>query len=200
LVRGGLVVLEFVFILMELARNFTTTPKDLLPFELYGEAVMLTAASVIYALQQERFLFATNVDRRLQMVRTIDLPDQNHTSAQFNYALCLEDGRGVPKDEAEATQYYKLAADQNHAWAQFHYAVCVWKGRGVVKDEVEADRYYELTADQNHVSTQKRYVVCLANGRGVVKDETEPIRYYKLAADQNDVSSQFHSAEPMSTF
>jgi hypothetical protein len=36
---------------MELARNLTTTPKDLLPFELYGEGVMLTVASVICALQ-----------------------------------------------------------------------------------------------------------------------------------------------------
>jgi hypothetical protein len=60
---------------MELARNLATTRKDLLPFELYGENVMLTAASVIYALQQERFVFATNISRRLQMVRTIDLPD-----------------------------------------------------------------------------------------------------------------------------
>jgi hypothetical protein len=38
---------------MELARNLTTPPKDLLPFELYGEGVMLTAVSVICALQQE---------------------------------------------------------------------------------------------------------------------------------------------------
>jgi hypothetical protein len=27
--------------------------------------------------------------------------DQNHTSAQFHYALCLEDGRGVAKNEAK---------------------------------------------------------------------------------------------------
>jgi hypothetical protein len=62
---SGWSVLEFVFILMELVRNLTTTPKDLLPFELYGESVMLTAASVICALQQERFVFAINIDRRL---------------------------------------------------------------------------------------------------------------------------------------
>jgi TPR repeat protein len=103
---------------MELARNLTTTPKGLLPFELYGEGVMLIAASVICALQQERFFFATNISRRLQMVRTIDLPDQNHTSVQFNYVLCLEDGQGVVKDKAAAARYYKLADDQNDADAQ----------------------------------------------------------------------------------
>jgi hypothetical protein len=113
---------------MELARALTTIPKNLLPFELYGEGVMLTAASVTCALQQERFVFAANISSRLQMVRTIDLPDQNHTSAQFNYALCLEDGHGVVKDKAAAAQYYKLAADQNDADAQYCYVLCVAKG------------------------------------------------------------------------
>jgi hypothetical protein len=113
---------------MELARTLTTIPKDLLPFELYGDGVMLTAASVICALQQERFVFAANLSRRLQMVRTIDLPDRNHASAQFNYALCLEDGQGVVKDKAAAAQYYKLAADQNDADAQYGYVLCVAKG------------------------------------------------------------------------
>jgi hypothetical protein len=116
---------------MELARNLTATPKDLSPFELYGEGVILTAASVICALQQERFVFATNIGRRLQIVRTIDLPDQNHVSAQFNYALCLEDGQGVVKNKAEAARYCKLAADQNDADAEYGYALCVAKGRGV---------------------------------------------------------------------
>jgi hypothetical protein len=99
---AGWSVLEFVLILMELAQNLTTTPKDLLPFELYGEGVMVRAASVICTLQQERFLFVTNIGRRLQMVRMIDLPDQNHASAQFNYALCLEDRQGVVKDKTAA--------------------------------------------------------------------------------------------------
>jgi hypothetical protein len=39
---------------MELARDLTATPNDLSPFELYGEGIMLTAASVICTLQQER--------------------------------------------------------------------------------------------------------------------------------------------------
>jgi TPR repeat protein len=174
-----------VFILVELAQNLATTPKYLLPFELYGEGVMLTVASVICALQQERFTFTININRRLQTVRTIDLPNQNHASAQFIYALCLEDGRGVVKDKAAAARYYKLAADQNDADAQYGYALCVSKGRGVPKDEAEATQYYKLAADQNHAWAQFHW-----EGRGVVKDEAEAARYYKLAADQNQVSAQ----------
>jgi hypothetical protein len=175
---------------MELARNLTITPRDLLPFELYGEGVMLIAASVICPLQQERFVFAINIGRRLQMVRTIDLPDQNHASVQFNYALCIEDGQGVVKDKAAAARYHKLATDQNDADAQYGYPLCVVKGRGVPKDEAEAAQYYKLAADQNHARAQFHYAVCVRKGRGVVKDEVEAARYYKLAADQNHVSAQ----------
>jgi hypothetical protein len=50
---------------MELARNLTTIPRDFLPFELYGDGVMLTAVSIICTLQHGRFVFATNIGRRL---------------------------------------------------------------------------------------------------------------------------------------
>jgi hypothetical protein len=145
----------------------------MLPFELYGEGVMLTATSVICALHQEWFLFATNIGRRLQMIWTIDLPDQNHASVQFNYALCLEDGQGIVKDKAAAASYYKLTASQNDADSQYGYAVCVTKGRGVPKDEAEIIQYYKLDANQNHAWAQFHYIVCFENGRGVVKDEAE---------------------------
>ena len=40
--------------------------------------------------------------------------------AQFLYGFCLNDGRGVEKNEAEAVRYFTLAANQNHAQAQFY--------------------------------------------------------------------------------
>jgi TPR repeat protein len=152
---------------MELAQNLTTTPKDLLPFELYGEGVMLTAVSIICTLQQEQFVFATNIGRRLQIVGTIDLPDQNHASAQFNYALYLEDGRGIVKDKTTAARYYKLAAAQNDADAQYCYVLCVAKGRDVPTDEAEATQYHKLVANQNHTWAQFHYAVCVGKGEAL---------------------------------
>jgi TPR repeat protein len=37
--------------------------------------------------------------------------DHNYASAQFHYAVCLAQGRSVPKNQIEAAQYYKLATD-----------------------------------------------------------------------------------------
>jgi TPR repeat protein len=75
--------------------------------------------------------------------------DQNDTDAQYDYAVCLDDGRDVVKDEVEAAKYFKFAADQNHTTTQFHDALCFEDGRDVVKDEAEAEAagYFNLTAD-----------------------------------------------------
>jgi hypothetical protein len=69
---AGWSVLEFVFILLEVVRNVSATPRDPSPFEMFGEGVMLTAAAVVCALQQERLAFATNIGRRLQRVKALD--------------------------------------------------------------------------------------------------------------------------------
>lgn len=34
--------------------------------------------------------------------------------------VCYYDGTGIPKDQAEAARYYKLAADQGYEDAQFN--------------------------------------------------------------------------------
>jgi TPR repeat protein len=34
--------------------------------------------------------------------------DQNDTDAQYDYPVCLDDGRGVVKNEAEAAGYFEF--------------------------------------------------------------------------------------------
>jgi TPR repeat protein len=41
--------------------------------------------------------------------------DQNHARGQYEYAVCLANGRGVPVDGIAAARYFKLAADHNLA-------------------------------------------------------------------------------------
>ena len=49
-----------------------------------------------------------------------------------------EHGEGVPKDEAEAVKWYRLAAEQGLAMAQFNLGITYASGRGVIEDEAEA--------------------------------------------------------------
>jgi hypothetical protein len=72
--------------------------------------------------------------------------DQNLADAQFQYGVCLSNGRGVERDLMAAAQYYRVAADQNESLALFAYAVCLTDGEGIRMDLIEAAKYFRLAA------------------------------------------------------
>ena len=59
--------------------------------------------------------------------------------AQFNFANCLVDGRGVDRDISQAAHYFKLAADNGCHTSQYNYAHMCAIGHGV--DVNLAERY-----------------------------------------------------------
>jgi TPR repeat protein len=122
--------------------------------------------------------------------------DQNHARAQFNYGICLANGRGVSVDLIGAAKYYKLAADQNHALAQCNYGVCLANGRGVSVDVIGAAKYYKLAADQNHAGAQSNYGVCRQTGRGVEINLEDAVSYYGRDAGLRSVGACEHDALP----
>jgi TPR repeat protein len=72
--------------------------------------------------------------------------DQDLAETQFNYAVCLEEGRRVEIDLVKATEYLKLAADQNLPEAQFSYASSLANAQSRDLDLIEA--VFQLTADR----------------------------------------------------
>jgi TPR repeat protein len=62
-------------------------------------------------------------DREISEIEVLrEAADRGEAEAQYEYAVRLANGDGVPVDEGRATRYYKLSADQGHAKAQFAYA------------------------------------------------------------------------------
>ena len=55
-------------------------------------------------------------------------------------------GEGVPRDDAEAVQWYRLAAEQGIASAQFNLGVMYANGEGVPQDYVSAHMWLNLAA------------------------------------------------------
>ena len=102
----------------------------------------------------------------------------------------VRDGKGVPKDDAEAVKWYRKAADQGDAIAQFNLGWMYDEGRGVSKDDAEAVRWYRKAADQGHALAQFNLGAMYANGEGVAKDDAEAVKWYRKAADQGDADAQ----------
>ena len=83
------------------------------------------------------------------------LADQGNAAAQFSVGLMYAHGQGVPRDDALAVKWYRLAADQGHALAQNNLGVMYANGRGVSKDAVLAYRWLNLAAAQGQADAAK---------------------------------------------
>ena len=71
-------------------------------------------------------------------------------NAQFNLGLMYENGRGVPKDDAEALKWWRKAADQGFAEAQYNLGLLYYNGEGVPKDLVQAHVWWNIAGAKGH--------------------------------------------------
>jgi uncharacterized protein len=116
--------------------------------------------------------------------------EQGNAQAQFNLGLAYYDGKGVPKDYAEAVKWYRKAVEQGNAQAQNNLGLCYQNGTGVPKDDAEAVRWFRKAAEQGLAQAQANLGVCYQNGTGVPKDDAEAIRWFRKAAEQGNATGQ----------
>jgi TPR repeat protein len=121
----------------------------------------------------------------------LPLADRGNVIAQYNLGNMYSDGQGVPKDDAEAARWYRLAADQGYANAQYNLGVMYVNGTGLLKDDTEAVRWYLLAADQGNANAQYNLGVMHANGRGVPKDIATAHMWWNIAsANDNETAGE----------
>ncbi len=118
-------------------------------------------------------------------------PDQI-AAAQTNLAYMYENGRGVPKDYAEAVKWYRMAAGQGHAVAQNSLGFMYDIGQGVPQDYAEAAKWYRRAAEQGYVYAQSNLGVMYRGGLGVSRDDAEAVKWWLLAAEQGNAKAQYN--------
>ena len=110
------------------------------------------------------------------------LAQQGHALAQYNLGLLYSNGQGVPKDDAQARQWYEKAAIQGHAGAQVNLGSLFDYGRGGPQDFKMAVRWYRRSADQGNDLAQRRLGLLYERGDGVQQDYVEAYMWYTLGA------------------
>ena len=116
--------------------------------------------------------------------------DQGNASAQSYLGFMYETGEGVPKNEAKAVKWYRLAADQGDTVAQTNLGLMYADGRGVLEDDREAVKWFRLAADQGVATAQFNLGLMYANGEGVPENDAEAVKWFRFAADQGDADAQ----------
>ena len=110
------------------------------------------------------------------------LAEKGQAVAQYSLGLLYANGQGVPKDDAQARQWYEKAAVQGHAGAQVNLGGLYDYGRGGPQDFRMAAKWYRRSADQGNDLAQRRLGLLYERGDGVPKDYVQAYMWYKLGA------------------
>lgn len=110
------------------------------------------------------------------------LAEKGQAVAQYSLGLLYANGQGVPKDDAQARQWYEKAALQGHAGAQVNLGSLYDYGRGGPQDFRMAAKWYRRSADQGNDLAQRRLGLLYERGDGVPKDYVQAYMWYKLGA------------------
>jgi uncharacterized protein len=120
----------------------------------------------------------------LRLIRP--LAEQGNAAAQHQLGIMYTNGQGLPQNDAEAVNWFRLAADQGYALAQSGLGYMYFSGRGVPQNDTEAVRWFRLAADQGDALAQFNLASSYLNSRGVPKNDAEAAKWYRLAAEQGD--------------
>ena len=107
---------------------------------------------------------------------------QGHAAAQYHLGLLYANGQGVPKDDAQARQWYEKAAIQGHVLAQVNLGSLYDYGRGGPQDFKMAVKWYLRAANQGNDLAQQKLGLLYERGDGVQKDYVQAYMWYKLGA------------------
>jgi TPR repeat protein len=140
------------------------------------------------AEEQEEDL-RTRMDRIL-VTSYLEDAEQGDSEAQTELAFMYYSGERVPKDDAAAVHWYRLAAEQGEPSAQHSLGYMYSEGQGVPEDDAEAVRWLRLAAIQGVARSQSLLGIMYSEGEGVPKDDAEAVRWLRLAAEQGFAAAQ----------
>lgn len=106
--------------------------------------------------------------------------------AEVTVANIYRGGLGVPKNAAEALNWFRKAADQGYRDAQVAMGWMYEHGEGVPKDDQLSFAWYRKAADQGYAPAQYAVGQMYSEGRGVTKDDKAAAEWFRKGAEQGN--------------
>lgn len=97
------------------------------------------------------------------------LAEQGDVIAQINMGSIYKNGKGVPKDNHKAFNWFKRASDQGDALAQANLGMMYYEGLGVRQDYTLARKLFQKSANQGDSDAQGILGAFYENGIGDVR-------------------------------
>jgi localization factor PodJL len=119
---------------------------------------------------------------------------KGEAAAEFEVAVRLAEGRGVPQNMPAAAEWFERAAKKGLAPAQFRLAGLYEKGLGVKKNLETARRYYSAAGVAGHAKALHNLAVLYAEGVDGKPDYQTAARWFRKAAGYGVADSQYNLA------
>ncbi len=108
----------------------------------------------------------------------------------YNYGICLAEGVGVTKDDAQALVWLRRAAP-SVVNAQYWYGRMLIEGRGTAADPAEGRVWIGKAAEAGMLDALVAYAELLVNGVGGDKDHPKALEFFERAAKGGHVGAMF---------
>ncbi len=124
----------------------------------------------------------------------LELAQNGQAAAQHEMGTRLLEGRNMPRDPAQALNWFRKSAEQNYAPAQYRLGTLFEKGIGVTADSKDAALWYGRAAEAGHVRAMHNLGVLLADGIDGKPDYVGAARLFRKAAEHGLRDSQYNLA------
>lgn len=127
------------------------------------------------------------------------IAELGYDRAQYYVGRMYVDGKGVPRDDAEAVKWFRRAAEPAAGDPGFHdgsteaqasLGFMYLNGRGVPEDLIEAAKWYRIAAEKGDVDSQYLLGLMYVHGDGVPRDDAEAAKWFRRAADKGYAKAQ----------
>ncbi len=115
-------------------------------------------------------------------------------AAQYELALRLFEGHGLPKDQSAAARWFERAASLGLAPAQYRLGSMLEKGIGVAPDRAAAKGWYLKAAEAGNARAAHNLAVLDAEAAGDEPDYVQAAKWFRKAGEFGVRDSQYNLA------
>ena len=115
-------------------------------------------------------------------------------NAQYELAMRLLEGRGLPKDQSAAARWFERAASLGLAPAQYRLGSMYEKGIGVTRDTAAAKSWYLKAAEAGNARAAHNLAVMSAEPGDGAPNYPEAVKWFRRAAELGVRDSQYNLA------
>lgn len=120
------------------------------------------------------------------------LAESGDQYAMYSLGRRYSEGKGLKKDEKEASRWIEKAAEKGHYLALFDIGCRYVDGDGVSKDTATGIKWLKKSAAGNDPFAIFKLALMYKNGTGVEKDTAEAVRWYEKGGFCGDASSMLN--------